>query len=311
MLQQVIAIHELLDDATINGLAVVQFLESNGVEKVSFQTITGEKGTTDFLKIVIAGSEGKITGGSAPTLGVIGRLGGIGARPEKIGLVSDADGAIVALSMVLKLSLMKSKNDILKGDVIITTHVCPNAPIIPHEPVPFMNSPVDMATMNENEIDPDMDAILSIDATKGNRVINHRGFAITPTIKEGYILPISEDLLNIMEWTTGKHPKVVPIVMQDITPYGNGLDHVNSILQPATATDAPVVGVATTAEIAVPGCGTGASHEVDIEGAGRFCVEVAKGFTAGECEFYDKSAFKKTVDLYGPMKVFQTKGEDH
>lgn len=308
MLQQVIEIHELLDDATINGLDVVRFLESNGVEKISFQTITGEKGTTDFLKIVIAGSVGKIAGGSAPTLGVIGRLGGIGARPEKIGLVSDADGAIVALSTALKLSMMKTKGDVLKGDVIITTHVCPDAPIIPHEPVPFMNSPVDMATMNRHEIDAEMDAILSIDATKGNRVINHRGFAITPTIKEGYILPVSGDFLDIMEWTTGKHPKVVPISTQDITPYGNGLDHVNSILQPAAATNVPVVGVATTAETAVPECATGASRESDIEEAGRFCVEVAKGFTSGECQFYDKSSFERMLTLYGPMNTFQTKG---
>ena len=309
MLQQVIAIHELLDDARINGLAVVQFLESKGVEKIRLQTITGEKGTTDFLRIVISGSDGKIASGSAPTLGVIGRLGGIGARPEKIGLVSDADGAIVALSTALKLSLMKSRDDILKGDVIITTHVCPNAPIIPHEPVPFMNSPVDMATMNKHEIDGEMDAILSIDATKGNRVINHRGFAITPTIKEGYILPVSDDLLDAMSWTTGKHPKVVPISSQDITPYGNGLDHVNSILQPSTATNVPVVGVATTAETAVPGCATGASRETDIEEASRFCVEVAKLFTSGECQFYDKSSFERMIALYGPMNFFQTKGE--
>ena len=32
--------------------------------------------------------------------------------------------------------------------------------------------------MNEAEVDGDMDAILSVDTTKGNRIINHRGFAI-------------------------------------------------------------------------------------------------------------------------------------
>jgi len=93
-----------------------------------------------------------------------------------------------------------------------------------------MGSPVDMETMNRSEVDSNMDAILSIDATKGNRIINFRGFAIMPTIKEGYILRISEDLLNIMEWTTGRLPRVVPITTQDITSYGNGLFHVNSIV---------------------------------------------------------------------------------
>ena len=65
---------------------------------------------------------------------------------------------------------------------------------------------------------------------------------------------------------------------QGITPYGNGLFHVNSILQPCTATKAPVVGVAITAVRPVAGCGTGASREADIEEAARFCLEVAKAF---------------------------------
>ena len=34
---------------------------------------------------------------------------------------------------------------------------------------------------------------------------------------------------------------VFPLTVQDITPYGNGLYHLNSILQPSTATNAPVV----------------------------------------------------------------------
>ena len=59
---------------------------------------------------------------------------------------------------------------------------------IPHDPVPFMGSPVDIATMNRHEIDPQMDAILSIDTTRGNLIINQRGFAISPTVKDGYIL---------------------------------------------------------------------------------------------------------------------------
>ena len=105
-----------------------------------------------------------------------------------------------------------------------------------------------------------MDAILSVDTTKGNRIINLRGFAISPTVKQGWILRVSEDLLGMMQIVTGRLPAVFAITTQDITPYGNDVYHVNSILQPATATAAPVVGVAITAEVAVPGCGTGASQ---------------------------------------------------
>jgi hypothetical protein len=197
----------------------------------------------------------------------------------------------------------------LRGDVIIATHICPNAPIVPHEPVPFMDSPVDMREKNKYEIDPAMDAILSVDSTKANRVINHRGIAITSTVKEGYILRISEDLLDILTWVTGELPRVVPLTTQDITPYENGLFHMNSIMQPCTDTTSPVVGVAITAEAPVPGCSTGANHEVDIEQAARYCIEVAKAFTEKRCSFYDEEEFKKLVNLYGPMNSLQTSGD--
>jgi hypothetical protein len=309
MLKQVMEAYDLLDDAYINGPKVAELLKSRGLKRIDVKTMNGEGGSTDFIKTVIPGVEGKKSEGNAPTLGIIGRLGGIGARPERIGIVSDADGAITAISCALKLADMRNKGDILRGDVIIATHICPDAPTQPHELVPFMKSPVDMQEMNKYEVDPEMDAILSVDATKGNRIINHRGIAITPTVKEGYILRISEDLLDHLAWTTGKPPRVTPITTQDITPYGNGLFHMNSIMQPCTATDSPVVGVAVTAETAVPGCGTGANHEVDIEEAGIYCLEVAKAFTENKCRFYDEEEFERIVKLYGRMSVLQTLGD--
>lgn len=298
----------LLDDAKVDGSKVESALRSVGVREISVTRVQGESGFTDFVKAVIPGKTGKRSGGSAPTLGVIGRLGGIGARPEMIGLVSDGDGACAAIAVAMKLGSMATKGDVLPGDVVVTTHICPYAPTEPHDPVPFMGSPVDMATMNELEVDPSMDAILSIDTTKGNRVVNHKGFAISPTVKEGYILRVSESLLDIMSVTTGRLPVTFPITTQDITPYGNGVYHMNSILQPATATSAPVVGVAITAETPVPGCATGATHAIDVEGAVRFVIEVAKSFGAGKCDFYDAEEFARLIDLYGTMKHLQTLG---
>ena len=288
MLKQVIEIMELLDSATVDGQRVAQYLRGRGLEDVEVKTIQGERGSTDFIKIRVPGKEGKTSGGDAPTLGVVGRLGGVGARPEQIGLVSDGDGAVTALSVVLKLGDMRGQGDVLPGDTIVATHICPDAPVQPHKPVPFMGSPVDIAMMNRHEIDPEMNAVLSIDTTKGNRVANFRGFAITPTAKEGWVLKVSDSLLDIMEIVTGQPSRVCPITTQDITPYGNDLDHINSIMQPTTATDKPVVGVAITTEVPVPGCGTGASHPTDIEAAARFCLEVAKSFGKGLCSFYDE-----------------------
>lgn len=307
-LKQTMISLDAMDDGYVTGEKVKALFADYAEISVKVQKVTGEKGSTDFIKIVIPGTEGKSKGGSVPTLGIVGRLGGIGARPSRIGLVSDADGAVAAVASALKLADMQVRGDRLKGDVIVTTHICPDAPTRPHEPVDFMDSPVDIGAMNAHEVLPEMDAVLSIDTTKGNRVINHKGFAISPTVKEGYILRVSEDLLRIMEMTTGLLPVTFPITMQDITPYGNDLYHINSILQPAVATSAPVVGVAVTAQSVVPGCGTGASHEIDIAAAVRFAVEVAKEVTNGTCAFYNPDEYDRIVKLYGSMKVLQTAG---
>ena len=310
MLKQVLEIYELLDSPMVSGEEVANLLRSRGLDDVSVKTIKGERGQTDFVKIRVPGTDGKMAGGSAPTLGVVGRLGGIGARPEMVGIVSDADGALTAISVALKLADMWGKGDRLKGDAVIATHVCPHAPITPHEPVPFMGSPVGIGVMNREEVDGSMDAILSIDTTKGNRIVKWRGFAITPTVMQGWVLKVSDDLLDIVEIVTGRIPRVCPITTQDITPYGTGIDHINSIMQPATATDAPVVGVAITAEVPVPGCATGASHVTDIEEAASFVLEVAKAFGKGLCRFYDDEQWVLIVERYGPLKSLQTMGRE-
>lgn len=300
---------DLLDDGNITGKKVINIFEDCEHVEASSETVHGEQGSTDFIKILIKGENGKSSGGSARTFGVVGRLGGIGARPSRIGLVSDADGAVSAIAVAVKLADMSKKGDRLLGDVYITTHICPNAPTMPHEPVDFMGSPVDILTMNQYEVLPEMEAIISIDTTKGNKIINHKGIALSPTVKEGYVLKFSNDLLRILEMTTGRPPVTFAVTTQDITPYGNEVYHINSILQPAVATDVPVVGVAITAESAVPGCGTGASHEVDIAEAVRFTIEVAKEYTGGDASFYDEKEFNRLTNLYGSMKILQTLGK--
>ncbi|WP_136065099.1 DUF1177 domain-containing protein [Modicisalibacter radicis] len=310
MLKQVIDLHEILDSPSASGARVKEYLISCGAtpETVQVTRVRSEKGASDFLHVLIAGREGKQAGGNAPTLGVIGRLGGIGARPEIAGYVSDGDGALAATAAAAKLIGMAANGDRLPGDVIVTTHICPDAPTREHHPVPFMDSPISFEDTWEHEIDAAMDAVVSIDTTKGNRIINVRGVAMSPTVKQGYILRISEDLMDVMSRVTGRLPEVFALTQQDITPYGNGLHHLNSILQPAVATSAPVVGVALATETAVAGCATGASHEVDIEQAARFAVEVAKDFTAGICQFFDAEEFARLTELYGEQTHFQHGG---
>jgi hypothetical protein len=302
--KEIVEIYELIDRPGRVASHVLELFEGLDVN-TSTHEVTGDSGITDFVKITIPGKSGKKKRGKAPTLGVIGRLGGVGARPAVVGMVSDGDGALTALSVALKLARMRSRGDQLEGDVMIGTHLCTEAPTVPHEPVPFMGSPVDLDVMNTHEVEKEMDAILSIDTSRGNRIINKNGFAITPTVKEGWILRVSENLLDTMQYVTGKMPAVVPITMQDITPYGNGVYHFNSIMLPSIVTKAPVVGVAITSEMPVPGCWTGVSNVAQIDEAGRFVIEVAQGFTKGNIDFYGKEEFKRLNSIYGPMNKLQ------
>lgn len=301
-LKQALEIYEILSDPRVSGAQVADLLQARGAVDLRVERVQGDRGHTEFVSGAIDGS------GAGPVLGIVGRLGGVGARPAAIGLVSDADGAVVALTCALKLADMARSGDRLPARVRFATHVCPNAPTVAREPVPFMNSPVDMQTMNRMEVHAEMTAILSVDTTRGNRLLNRRGFALTPTVMQGYVLRVAEPLLDIMGWVSGELPSVLPITTQDITPYGNGLHHVNSILQPATATGAPVVGVALTAQSMVPGPATGASAIFDIEQASRFCIEVAKAYGAGRCPFYDPGEWAVLQARYGSLAHLQSMG---
>ena len=102
-----------------------------------------------------------------------------------------------------------------------------------------------------------------------------------------------------MEIVTGKPPVVLPLCQQDITPYANGLWHLNSIMQPSTVTDAPVAGLAITTETAVPGSATGATHIVDLELAGRFVIEVAKLLAPAASSFMTKKSLLNCKNYMG------------
>ncbi|MFN8582349.1 MAG: DUF1177 family protein [Gemmatimonadaceae bacterium] len=113
-LQHTLAVFEALDSPSASAATVRQLIP--GAPAVSFnsETVQGEKGSTDFVRVVIGGTRGKSSGGAAPTLAVVGRSG-VGARPSRIGLVSDADGAVAAIAVARKLATMSREGDRLPG----------------------------------------------------------------------------------------------------------------------------------------------------------------------------------------------------
>ncbi|RAI32446.1 DUF1177 domain-containing protein [Rhodoplanes serenus] len=304
-MKQVLDAVELLSAADIDGEAVAAVLRAAGDCEVAVTPLAQDGAATDFLSIVIRGRDD-----TAPQLGIVGRLGGVGARPAVTGLVSDADGAVVAIATALKLMAMARQGDVLPGTVRIRTHICPRAATRPHHPVPMMRSPFPMRTMMAHEVDPAMAAILSVDTTRGNRLVNRRGVALTPVAKQGFLLPIPDTMLDVLSWVSGELPVTLPLTTQDITPYENGLRHVNSLMQPAIATDAPVVGVALTAQSTVPGCATGVTSAVDCDVAMRFCIEIAKLFGAGTLAFVDADEWRELQRRYGSLAHLQTVGRD-
>ena len=167
LMKQIIDAYEVLDSSFVTGEAVKEYLLGIKADaNVEVYELVGPKGSTDMLKVRIPGKYGKTYGGDAPTIGLLGRLGGIGPRPERIGYVSDDDGALRPLALEAKLLDMQNKGDYLDGDVFISTHICPHAPTAPHDPVPFMGSPVEMAQVNKEEVSPDLDALLVVVTSK-------------------------------------------------------------------------------------------------------------------------------------------------
>jgi len=167
-----------------------------------------------------------------------------------------------------------------------------------------------MREMMSHEVDPRMDAILSVDTTRGNRLVNKRGVALTPVARQGYLLRIPETMLDVMGWVSGELPVTLPLTTQDITPYENGLWHVNSLMQPTIVTGAPVVGVALTAQTTVPGCATGVTNAVDADVAMRFCIEIAKLYGQGAMSFVDETEWAALQSRYGSMAHLQTVGRE-
>ena len=129
LLKQLMEVYDILDDSKASAEGVAAYLRGIRADaNIEIKELSTEKGSTKMIKIRIPGTNGKSVGGTAPTIGLLGRLGGLGARPEMTGFVSDGDGALVALTLAAKILDMQNKGDTLEGDVFISTHVCPDAP---------------------------------------------------------------------------------------------------------------------------------------------------------------------------------------
>jgi hypothetical protein len=305
MLKEVLDTIDLLDD--INH-GVTDFLDSltPGDWQATTSEYSGEKGRTEFVKILFPGTHGRSSGGEARTTGIIGSNGGIRLPSERPGLVSDADGCIVGLACAQRLARMMSRGQRPMGDIMVSTHICQRAHPEPHDPYPFVMSPLPSSEKHPRLVDECMEAILTPETCKGNKLVSPAaGFAVTQPVKEGYILRPHDSILHLYEMTTGKSPVVFPLTMQDITPYESGVHHVCGMALPSVFTNAPVIGVPLAMEVPIMPAATGTQQPVVLETAGRFCIEVASGFGRGDCEFYHDSDYQGFLKAYAGVQGWQ------
>ena len=95
--KQVIELADLLDDGRVTGEDVVKYVTAEGNVKATCTTVTGAKGSTDFVKFLIPGKNGKTKGGTAPTPGTSSKYSHVISRASPSGSVfaSAASAALV------------------------------------------------------------------------------------------------------------------------------------------------------------------------------------------------------------------------
>ena len=305
MFRDVIDIIDFLDNSSNSAEAFADFLP-DGPHSVEISPFESDLGTTDFIKLLFPGSSGKSGGGDAPTTGIIGSNGGLRLPGPYPGLASDADGCIVGLITALRLARMHTRGQQLTGDVLVSTHICQQARPVPHDPYPFVMSPLPSSEKHPRLVDARMDAMLTPETCKGNKMVSHLGFAVTPPVREGIIMRPHASILHIVEMVTGKAPVVFPITMQDVTPYELGVHHICGMVLPSIFSDAPVIGVPLVTEIETHPSATGVQQPTVLETTARFCIEVATSFGNGDCEFYYPGDYEGMVSTFKGLRGWQS-----
>lgn len=127
-MKQVIDTIELLSSAHITGEAVAQALRAAGDCEVEVTPLERDGAATEFLSIVIPGADPPRRNWASSAAWAAS------ARPAVTGLVSDSDGAVVAIAAALKIMAMARQGDVLPAP-------CASAPTSARAPAPVRTIP--------------------------------------------------------------------------------------------------------------------------------------------------------------------------
>jgi Protein of unknown function (DUF1177) len=140
----VLAALDLLDSPTAFGAEVAAALHAAGVDDVEVVPLRGKRGGTDVVRAVVPGTRGCRAGADAPPSGSSAVAEASARGPPTSASSPTADGA-VAMTPARSLGRMRQHGDGLPGDVILATHVCPDALFQASRPRALVGSPVDGA----------------------------------------------------------------------------------------------------------------------------------------------------------------------
>ncbi|AWR93790.1 DUF1177 family protein [Acidianus brierleyi] len=233
---------------------------------------------------------------------ILGRLGAIRVS-NHYGIVSDADGAIISLTSMIEWAKNYSE---IEGEAIFSTNISLDAKLIPHKPFNFMVPLVGLDDALRLEVDKEAQFLISVDSTKGNRIAKYNDFAISHIIKDGYILKIPDEIIDIYEKVTEHEPYFVALTSGDLTPMEINAYHISTFLSPWLYTESPILGLATVSKYPIPGYETGVQNVTMLERASRFSIEVLKYYFSGG-DIYSEEELSSLKNVLGESQFMKLK----
>lgn len=204
LFKHLIELYELLDSPQASGAIVADYLKAIDPEcTVETYPLEGPKGITDMVRVRIPGAHGKSSGrrrADHRSARPLGRFGST-SRTHRIRIRRRWRTHRARLRRKAARHAQERRRSTWRR---IREHACVPAcahhaaqtravhGLCPRPPRPSMPKRSHPSSM----------PFLVVDTTKGNRIANNRGFAISPTVKQGVVMRVSEDLLGIAEIAT-------------------------------------------------------------------------------------------------------------
>ena len=293
---RVLEIQDLLTGGNVQGQQVADYLNNIYQSPPSTTTTYTQVSSapdqqSDVVTTQIASNA------PSPGLMAVGQGNAI-ANQGAYHIASDADGIICALVVAAELLKMTGNGLSLNKSITISTHIRYAANDMD------ISDDLDVLISQQQTTGRMFDGILTVRALKDNSRTNFRGFGISPTVKEGWILPMSGDLFRLAGETSGELPQMLPITMYDITRGNNNVPlRANNLLTPNIFTDKPVVGIGISTQTKPPRQRANASHFVDIEETVRFIVEAALAYDRNALTLYDAGMFARAKARYSSIDM--------